>query len=392
MSHPHASRAGRRTGRTAYLIGAVLVVIALVLCGGGGIVFAAPATRTGQGVERAVIGMAIFDMHEGDDYWLYQPAGPSWPDQVECRFGAPHDEDFVLRRTERPFGAPETMTESGGEYAFYGTLRGDRNENVLIECPSDLYLVVPSREPLWYLLAALAGGAVTGLAGLLVVVVAAVRHRPGAAPRTAAAGAAPGPGPAPGGPAAGPVGPVPGGAPRTRAPTRPSPLWYLAVLPLTVMSVIACMAGLLGGLGAGFLDSFDPPVVGEPRSGTVYDAYRHNDGYLLYADVAEAPPTEPVTCLITDDTGAVEPLEVGTDRPFAVPETITHEGQTFRFFATFRLRDPILGTVTCDGESTLLVRPSNRPQVWVAAFVAVAFAALTVAAVFGIVLSARRRR
>jgi hypothetical protein len=372
MSNPYAGRVGRRAGRTAYIIGAALVVVALLLCGGGGAVFAGPATRTGQGVERATIGMAVFDMHEGDDYWLYQPAGESWREPVECTFGAPDDETFVVRRTERPFGAPATMTESGQEYAFYGILRGDRNENVLIECPSERYLVAPSRAPLWYLLAALAGGVVSGLLGLLVVVIAAVRHRPGAAP------------------ALGTGDPAPATRPGPR--TRPSPLWYLGVLPFAIVAVLACLAGLLGGLATGFTDSFEPPVVGQPRSGTVHDAYRHDDEYLLYADVTEAAPAEPVTCQLETDTGAVGPLPVRTARPLGVPDTITHDGERYEFFGAFRLPDPVLGTVTCAGDSTLLVRPSNQPQLVVAAGVGIALGALLVAAAIGIVLSVRRRR
>jgi hypothetical protein len=408
MSNPHETRSTRRTGRTAYLAGALLVVVALVLCGGGAALFAGSAARGSQDGDVAVIGLAVFDMHEGDEYWIYQPVGGTWGDQVECRFGEPYnDEPFELRRTERPFGAPETRTDSGDVYTFYGTLRGDRTASVLIECPSDRYLVAPNQVPGWYLLAALGGGVVTGLLGLLVLVVAVVRHRPRRTATAPAAAAFPGPvpaaatfpGPVPAAatfpgpvPAAGtPPAPVPGGpAPRKR----PSPLWYVAMLPFVFVSLLACMIGVLGGWGAGFSDSFEPPEVGQPRTGTVYDAYRYDFQYLLYADVAEAPPAEPVTCLLISELPQEEviPLEVRTDRPLAVPETLDYEGETYQFVGTFQLPDPILGTVTCEGESTLLTKPGNRPQLMMVIGLSVAFGALLLAAAIGIILSLRRRR
>jgi hypothetical protein len=418
MLNPHPTRATRRSGRTAYVIGALLVLVALALCGGGAARFAGPAARGGEDGDVAVIGLAVFDMHEGDEYWFYQPAGGTWGDQVECRFGEPYsDEPFELRRTERPFGAPETRTDSGSEYTFYGTLRGDRTASVLIECPSDRYLVVPNRVPGWYLLAALGGGAVTGLLGLLVLVVAVVRHLPR---RTAAVPAMP---PAPWMPppteppplaapppateppplAAPPpatepppaTAPPPGAAPATpTAPrNRPSPLWYLAMLPFVFVALLACVIGVLGGWGAGFSDSFEPPEVGQPRSGDVYDAYAHDTRYLLYADAAVAPPTEPLTCLLISETPQeVAPLPVRTDRPLGVPESLDYEGRTYQFVGTFELSFPTLGTVACEGESTLLTKPSNGPQLMLAIGLSVALGALLIAATIGIILSLRRRR
>jgi hypothetical protein len=368
MSTPLPGPAGRRVRSVGYVLGGPLLVAALVLCCGVGGWFISPVMRANQDVERAVIGLAIFDMHDGDEYWLYQPAGGPWGDEIECRFGELHDEDFVVRRTERPFSAPETMTESGEEYAFYGTLRGDRNESVLIECPADVYLVVPSRAPLWYLLAAVAGGLVAGLLGLVAVTVTAVRRKRRAT--------------------------VPPPV-RTPAPSRvrPSPLWYLAGLPFLLMAMCSCLFGGLNTISGGFSDSFEPPTVGQPRSGTVGDAFRYDDVYLLYADVDEALPTEPITCLLRDTgTQEVQPLPLETDRPLGVPNTVDHDGRTYRFFAAFSLDDPVLGLIECEGNSTLLLRPSNRPQLVVAIAGGIAVGALLVAAAAGIVVSASRRR
>jgi hypothetical protein len=320
--------------------------------------------RASQGVERAVIGYAIFDMHNGDEYWLYQPVGESWPDQVECGYGSASDERFTVRRSGPPFGAAETMTENGSDYAFFGTLRGDRTENVLIDCPSDDYLVVASRAPLWSLLVAVGAGVVAGLLGLVLAAVTAVRRRTGATRQRAAA------------------------TPRVR----PSALWYLGALPFLLLSKLVCGAGLLGGTALGFGDSFEAPHVGAPRSGAINMAFRHSDEYLLYADVDHPAPAQPVSCRLQADTGAESPLPVQTDRSFGVPDTVTNGDRTYRLFGAFRLADPVLGTVTCDGQSTLLVRPSNRPQLLVWAGVGMGVGSALVAGAIATVVFALRRR
>lgn len=374
-----AQAAQRRAGRASYLAGAVFVLVALVLCGGGGAWFAGPATRTGQGTERAVIGMAVFDMHQGDEYWFYEDAGNPWPDSLACAYGS-SDDTFTVRRGDKPFAAPETITESGRDYAFFGTMRGERTENVLIACPADRdlgqdseYVVMPSRAPMWYLLAALAGGITSGVLGLLVVVAATIRHRPGRARG-----------------ARGRSSPPPGDPLRTR---RPSPAWYLAVLPFTLLSLVACVVGLCGGLLTGFVDSLEPPEVGPPRSGGVEDVYSSDRDYLLYFDLSGAAPDAPLSCRLRDTpTGAEGPLRVRTDRPFGVPETITHEGERYQYFGRFRFQESFYGQMICEGESTVLVRHSNQPQLLLATGVGIGFGALLIAAAIGIVLSVRRRR
>lgn len=157
--------------------------------------------------------------------------------------------------------------------------------------------------------------------------------------------------------------------------------------------LLSCALGACGGIFTGFFDSFDPPTVGSPRSGAVSDVYTWDTEYLLYYDLAEAPPAEPVTCRLRDDHLDTEgPLRVRTDRPLGVPETITHNGAEYRYFGRFSLPDPIGATVSCEGESTLLTRVTNQPKLMVATGGGIALVALLAAAGIAIFLTARRRR
>src|SRR5262245_14759486 len=146
------------------IIGGALLIAALLACGGGGGLFIGPAVRASQDSDSGVIGMSVFDMHDGDDYWIYQPALDSWPDSITCALSSPSDDSYVINRSARPWTAPTQLAHHDVQYTYYGTLHGDRNEaSVLVECPDmqQSYLLVPSRAPLWYL-------GVVVVAGLLV--------------------------------------------------------------------------------------------------------------------------------------------------------------------------------------------------------------------------------
>lgn len=377
----HSPPTGRRRP-VGYLVGGALLAVALLLCCGGGGWLAGPAVRVGQGGDNAIVGVAVFDMHDGDRYWLYEPASAPWPDSVTCTNDDPPEATYQVRREQPPFGAPETITTDGQRYEFFGTLRGDRTEYVAIECPSDEFLVAPSRAPLWNLAAVLIAGAVLGLLGLVTGVTAAVRRRPARASRRSAPPTGFQPVPPP---AAGPV-------PRTVAARRgPSPLWYLAALPLLLIGLCACGVGGIGGLATGFLDSFEAPDVGENRSGMVGSVFSPDTEYVLYADVDHPAPIEPVSCLLRSDQGSAG-FRMWTDRPLGVPETVTSGERTFWFVGRFRVTAVVLGTVQCEGQSSLLVRPSNRPQLLVWVGVGVGVGALVGAAAVAVVVTARRRR
>src|SRR5689334_17337070 len=66
----------------ATVAGGLLLVLSLLVCGVGGGFLLGPVSRSGQGIELASSiggkGYSIFDMNEGDDYWIYQPAEQTW--------------------------------------------------------------------------------------------------------------------------------------------------------------------------------------------------------------------------------------------------------------------------------------------------------------------------
>jgi hypothetical protein len=377
---PSHSPPGRRRPPVGYLVSGALLAVALLLCCGGGGWFAGPALRVGQGGDEAIIGNAIFDMHEGDRYWLYEPEGASRTDTVACTNEGPPETTYEITRQQPPFGASETITEDGRRYAFFGTLRGDRSEYVTIQCPWDEFLVVPSRTPVWSLAAALIGGALLGLAGLVIGVTAAVRRRPARVPR----------------PAVPPIGlppppatvPVPPGAVAARR--GPSPLWYLATIPFLLIALCACGFGGFGGLVTGFFDSFEAPEVGGNRSGAVGGVFSPGTEYHLYADVDHPALTEPVSCVLRSDQGPAGFL-MWTDRPLGVPETVTSGERTFRYVGRFRVSSSVLGTVECEGQASLLVRPSNQPRLMVWVGLGVGVGALVGAATVAVLVTARRR-
>jgi len=224
-----------------------------------------------------------------------------------------------------------------------------------------------------------AGGTLSGLLGLGFVLVTAVRRRRAA--RARAAVAVP---PAPGGPVPVAVQPAPGGQ---------VSWWYLATIPLVAVAVLSCGAGVV--LGArGFENSLDVPDAGPPQSSGVAYVFGDDVDYWLYADVAGNKPAEPSACQIVEvgENKVPQPLTLHTRRPLGAPETVTLGPRTFRFMAAFRPGGQIYGAVSCQDKPTLLVRPSNRPQLVAAAGVGTATLALLAAVAVVAAVAAGRRR
>ncbi|MER7007900.1 hypothetical protein ABT297_33320, partial [Dactylosporangium sp. NPDC000555] len=183
----------------ATIVGGVLLIVSLLVCGIGAGVLLGPVSRTEQDVKLASRiggkGFTTFDMYEGDEYWIYQPIEQTWPDTVPCNVANSPEDSWVVRHSERPAAAPERITHfdtrAGKEgvadydFSYYGTLRGDRTKALLsMECSPIDFLLVPSRTPQRYLLAVGIVGALTAIAGVVVLVTGLIlrRRRAGAPP------------------------------------------------------------------------------------------------------------------------------------------------------------------------------------------------------------------
>ncbi|WP_213451408.1 hypothetical protein [Rhizomonospora bruguierae] len=374
----------------ATTLGGVLLIVSLLVCGVGGGVLLGPVSRSGQDVDLASTlggkGSTIFDMYEGDEYWIYQPVEQTWPDTVPCNVYDSPEDSWLVRRSERPAAAPERITHfdtrSGTDgvadydFGYYGTLRGDRTKAFLsVECSPTDFLVVPSRAPQRHLLAVGIVGGLIAAAGVVVLVTGLVRRRRAGAPPAQ-------PAPVPSAPA--PPAPVAVGA------GGPSRRWYLLVIPPVVLAVLACCAGGVLGLSFGFLKTFDPPNIGTERRGMVSRVLGGGTDYALYADRATGIPDRAACVVRERDSPRV--VRWRTGRPIGDPETVTYNGHTYTYVGTFRVNDSVIGTVDCEGESSLLLRHSRRswPLVWGA--VTVASLALVAAAAAGLTTAIRRRR
>jgi hypothetical protein len=183
----------RRPGLVGMIVGGALLVVALLVCGGGGALLAGPASRANQPNEAGVVGLATFQMRVGEDYWIFQPVLDSWPDSITCDVDSPADDSYTINRSARPGGAPAQVSDRDGrQYTYYGTLHGDQNYEVTLNCPmmEQTYMVVFNDSALTYLGVVLVAGTLAGLAGLVVFVISLVRRlrrRPAGAPPTAGA-------------------------------------------------------------------------------------------------------------------------------------------------------------------------------------------------------------
>ncbi|WP_433205454.1 hypothetical protein ACQP00_37835 [Dactylosporangium sp. CS-047395] len=368
------------------VIGGLLLVLSLLVCGVGGGVLLGPVSRTGQDIDLASEigdkGYSIIDMSEGDDYWIYQPVEETWADSIDCDNADDEDMTWKVRRAARPATAPEKITHfdarGGGvsgdfDFTYYGTLHGDRTEAFLsIECTPTSFLVVPSRAPLYYLGAVAATGITIALAGLVVLVVGLIRRRRAPSP----VAVAPTPFPVPPAPV-----PVPAGGPSRRL--------YWFVLPPVVVAVLICCVGAIAGGALGFYSTFDPPDIGTRNKGLVSRVMNTSTEYALYADETGHIPARG-NCAIREQESP-KLAYWRTSRPFGDAETVTYNGITYRYVGTVRVDDIFIAIVDCDDDSSLLLRPSRRswPLVWGA--VGVATLVLTAGAVTGLTVAIRRR-
>lgn len=142
-------------------------------------------------------------------------------------------------------------------------------------------------------------------------------------------------------------------------------MWYLAVVPLFMVCLLSGWATALAALSLS--DSYEPARVGERRSGWVDDHYPEfiigiDHDQLLYADLADPVPDRLDCGVYSEGRRLDDPMRA--DRPLGVPETITSGGRTYQFVAVYRPRPNFfdVSSVRCSGSSTLLVKPSNRPQ------------------------------
>ncbi|GAA3285670.1 hypothetical protein GCM10020218_046080 [Dactylosporangium vinaceum] len=369
----------------ATVAGGLLLVLSLLVCGVGGGFLLGPVSRSGQGIELASSiggkGYSIFDMNEGDDYWIYQPAEQTWSESIQCNIADAPD-TWTVRRGERPVTAPEKITHfdtrAGGksgdyDFTYYGTLRGDRTKAFLsVECGPADFLVVPSRAPLWYLGAVAATGTLLGLVGLAVLVTGLILRRR----RRAAVPVAP---------SATPVrtpGPVPARGPSRRM--------YMFVVPPVAVALAACLLGGLTGLSLGFAETFDPPDIGTEGKGLVSRVMNTTTEYALYADEKGDIPSRDRCSVREQKTPHVTRWRA--DRPLGDPETVTYNGTTYRYVGTLRVDAIIIGIVDCGDTSSLLLRPSRRSWPFFWGGVAVATLAVTAAATAGLLVAIRRRR
>ncbi|WP_433046117.1 hypothetical protein [Dactylosporangium sp. CS-033363] len=368
------------------VIGGLLLVVSLLVCGIGGGVLLGPVTRTSQDIDLASEigdkGYSIIDMNEGDDYWIYQPVEETWADSIDCDNADDEKITWKVSRADRPATAPEKITHfdarDGGvsgdfDFTYYGTLHGDRTEAFLsVECTPTSFLVVPSRAPLWYLGAVGAAGIAIALSGLVVMVAGLIRRRRAPAP-------APVPAPVFVPPA---QVPVPAGGPSRRL--------YWFVLPPVLVAVLLCCVGAIGGGALGFYSTFDPPDIGTREKGLVSRVMNKSTEYALYADETGRIPNRS-NCAIREQE-APKLAYWRSSRPVGDAETVTYNGITYRYVGTVRVDDIFIAIVDCDDDSSLLLRPSRRswPLVWGA--VTVATLILTAAAATGLTVAIRRRR
>ncbi|MER7009791.1 hypothetical protein ABT297_43065, partial [Dactylosporangium sp. NPDC000555] len=170
----------------------------------------------------------------------------------------------------------------------------------------------------------------------------------------------------------------------------PSRRWYLLVIPLVTLAVLACCAGGVLGMSFGFAETLGPPDIGTERQGTVSRVMGSGKDYALYADRATGIPDR-ANCAVRESNLPRFSLW-RPDRPIGDPETVTYNGNTYTYVGTFRVGGRFIGIVDCEGESSLLLRPSRRswPLVWGA--VTVATLALAAAAAAGLTTAIRRRR